>query len=431
MATATEFVITQAIPFSGGVTTIAPVEEGYEVIFTGIWAVGDNWTITLTDNLSGLQTQVGSGYVTGVNPTFTFTYNNKVYILAGSTIYMSALDSPTVWNDPNASGNGFITLTNWYSTPEPIIAAAPFEGYLAFFSSQTIQIWQTDANLANWSIQQTLTNIGTIAPQSVQALGALDVIFLALTGFRSLRSRDIVLNAFVNDLGSPIDPIVQTALLSGNGALANAVIEPTSQRYMCLLNGIIYVLSYFPSNKILAWSTYTPIDSTGGVFTPFLMQVYNGQVWIYGTDANGNQAAYQYGGGNNNTYDATKAKWQTGFLDAKTPGTIKTARAVDIVVNAGQGGISLSLPDSWSIYCSMDQRSAGNPAALADPTKANFTQVYKSKTASFDIGNCPYSDAGTHFSIYAQSNGDGNNGTGGPASFSEVLLHYEAANEKG
>jgi len=431
MATASQVLTQQVKPFANGGAAVAVFEENYSVVFSSAWVAGDNWTVILTDVLTGLQTQVGFGFVSGVNFTFVFTYNNKVYGLAGSTIYMSAIDDPTVWNDPNASGNGFLTLTNWYSTPEPIVAASPFEGLLAFFSSQTIQIWQVDANLANWAIQQTLTNIGTIAPQSVQAVGGLDVLFLATTGFRSLRSREIVQNAFVTDDGSPIDAIVQNALLAGNGQLACAVVEPTSQRYMCLLNGVIYVRSYFPSNKILAWSTYTPVDSSGGLFTPFYMQVYNGQVWIYGTDANGNQAAYQYGGANNNTYDAIKAKWQTGFLDAKTPGTIKTARAVDVVVNAGQGGIPLSLPDSWSVYCSMDQRSAGNPAVLADPTKANFTAVYKSKTASFDIGNCPYSDQGTHFSIYAQSNGDGNNGAGGPATFSEVLLHYEAANEKG
>lgn len=430
MATAVQVLTGQITPFANGVAAVTTTEENYSVVFSGTWVAGDVWTVILTDQLTGLQTQVGDGFVSGIVPTFALTYDDKVYILSGSTVYMSAIDAPATWNDPNASGNGFITLTNWYSTTEPIISMSVYQGKLAFFSRWTVQIWNTDANLANWSIEQTLPNIGTLAPQSVQSLGDLDVIFLSDTGIRSLRARDITLNAFINDIGSPLDPIIQNALLAGNYANACSGVEPATGRYMLFLNGVIYVLSYYPSNKILAWSTYLPTDSNGGVFTPFQMVVFQGAIWFYGLDSNGNQAAYQYGGANNNTYDRTRAKWQTGFLDAKTAGTIKGARAVDVVINSGQGGMELDKPDSWSVYCSMDQKSAGDPTQ-GFPGLTRWKNVYNSKASSFDIQTLPYSDKGTHFSVYAQSNGDGNNGAGGPATFSEVLLHYEPDNEKG
>ena len=434
MPTVSHALLTSETPFSGGLNAVAGLGSEEQVDVTGAWNVGDIYGLVLTDSSTGLQVSIGDGYVTGVEPTYTLTFNNKVYVLAGNTVYMSAIGDPTTWNDPNASGNGFISIVNWYSSAENITAMAIYQGMLAFFSRQTVYIWTTATNIANWSITQTLPNIGIVAPNTAQSLGDLDVIFLSDTGYRSLRARDITLNAFINDLGSPIDQIVQSSLLANleaNNVLACSGVEPLSGRYMSCLNGVIYVLSYYPSNKIQAWSTYTPVDNLGKPFTPLSIKVYNGQLWFYGVDSNNVPAAYQYGGADNVTYDTTKPKFQTGFLDAKTPGTIKTARAVDIACNVAAGGAPLKLPDTWKIYCSMDEKAAGDPTKLPDPTQVGWTQVYTSNNSSFDILSIPYSDAGTHFSICGIGQGNGNGGQGGPATFSEALLHYDAANEKG
>lgn len=418
-------------PFAGGVNNSPGTAQIWVLDFTGTYVTGDQYSVILEDSLSGLQTLVGAGNATAVVPTFVQTYSNKVYALGGNSVYFSAINSPTVFNDPNGSGNGFVQLNNWYSTPEPIVSIAAYQGYLAFFARRTIQIWQVDANPNNWNINQVLTNIGTIAPLSVAQLGNLDVIFLSDTGYRSLRAENITLAAFINDLGSPIDQIIQTSLLAGTpttNAAACSVVEPLTTRYWSYLNGVIYVISYFPSNKIQAWSTYTPVDNTGNIMNIVGMLQYQGQVWLYGTDYNGNKAAWQYGGTNNNTFDNTKAKWQTGFFDAKTPGTLKQMSGVDIAVNAPQGGVPITLPDNWQVFVSADEKSAGNPVALGG-TNAMFTQVYKGTTSSFDLGSSPYSDQGSHFSVYAESQGDGNNGAGGPATFNLFILHQQAENE--
>ena len=43
----------------------------------------------------------------------------------------------------------------------------------------------------------------------------------------------------------------------------------------------IWVLSFFPSNKIIAWSRYTPIDNNGATFVPEKFVIYSqGQVDI-------------------------------------------------------------------------------------------------------------------------------------------------------
>lgn len=235
--------------------------SGYQDRFTvgGTWAPNDTITITLTNNTSGLQTQIGAGYVTGVIPTYCFTFNEKVYALASATAYFSAVNDATTWNNPTGNNNGFVELSDWYATAENLVAAAPYQGKLAFFSRFTTQIYNIDADPLKWAQQQVLTNIGTLAPFSVQNLGDLDVMFLNDTGFRSLRARDLTLNAFVNDLGSPIDSLIQ-ANISTNGvtssANAQAVVDPQTGRYWCWLNNAIYVFSYYPTNQIVAWSTY-------------------------------------------------------------------------------------------------------------------------------------------------------------------------------
>jgi len=356
---ATNFsLITTATSLAGG--TAGSNGQGGEFTFTvgGTWTNNDSITLTFTDLVTGLQTQIGAGNVSAIIPNYCFTFSKKVYVLSGPTTYFSEVNIPTSFNNPNGSGNGFVQMSNFYSNPENLIAIAPYQGRLVFFSRTTTQIWIVDANPLNWSLQQTLQNIGTFAPLSVQPLGDLDVMFLSDTGFRSLRARDNTLNAFVNDLGSPIDQLVQTSLegagvvnlippgsvykgvvykpgtnnvntsilkpnttytivfgpnelqlgnsfgtpaslfapgtfvfttpstqinvdvellaistavgqavtaiiyeglpVTINNNQACATVEPATGRYWCYLNGVIYVFSYYPNNKILGWSTYLP-----------------------------------------------------------------------------------------------------------------------------------------------------------------------------
>lgn len=245
--------------------------SGYQDRFTvgGTWAPNDTITITLTNNTSHLQTQIGAGYVTGIIPTYCFTFNEKVYALASATAYFSAVNDATTWNNPTGNNNGFVELSNWYATAENLVAASPYQGRLAFFSRFTTQIYIIDADPAKWQQQQILQNIGTLAPFSVQNLGDLDVMFLSDTGIRSLRARDLTLNAFVNDLGSPIDQLV-LANIAANGTTlsseAQSVVDPATGRYWLYLNGTIYVLSYYPTNQVTAWSTYLPTyDAMGSL----------------------------------------------------------------------------------------------------------------------------------------------------------------------
>jgi hypothetical protein len=216
-------------------------------------------SIFLNDSSTGYQTLIGGGQVTGITPNFTFTFDQKTYVLGNYTVYMSAIDQPTIWNDPNASGNGNVALADFYGTQQTLLAAAPFQGRIAFFARSCVQIYNINADIAQWNRSQVMQNTGTVAAQSVQSIGDLDVMYLADTGFRSLRARETTLNAFVDDVGSPIDTLVNhpTAPTS-----ACAIVEPKTMRYWCFLDGYIYVLSRFLANQITAWSRYIPTYDT-------------------------------------------------------------------------------------------------------------------------------------------------------------------------
>ena len=399
---------TDAVVGSGAITTLT---------FGGTWATAEEFSMIFTDSLSGLQTLVGAGNVTGFVPSYVFTYNNKVYALGGPTIYFSAANLPTTWNDPNAAGNGYVTMINWWSTPEPIVCAQPFQGYLAFFSRWNIQIWSVATNPSSWQIVQQLPNAGVVAPLSARALGLLDVMFLSDTGFRSLRVRDYALTGFISDIGSPVDAFVTAnmrANTAANNALACSIVDPRTGNWWCYLNGTIYVLAYYPSNKIVAWSTYLPVDSNGNAFTVTSFAVYKGQVWAFGTDSSNNNAAWAFGGSNNNTYDSTVATVITPFYDAKSPAIDKQSEGFDLVLNAEYPALaSIANHATWTASFAMD----------AQPASPVLTTFYTGNQSTYDIDAITASDSGTHALIQLVTSGTG------PATLSAITWHYKIEQE--
>ena len=171
---------TTVTSLSGGVTAVAGVAKRYRLEYTGVWAVNEQLRIVLTDSLTGVSYVVGYGTLASVSPEFVFTYRNKENIIAGSGWYFSALALPSVFNDTNGIGNGYIELSDAYSESADAKALAPYQGKIAVFGSNYVQIWQIDADPGSYQLLQILDNIGTIAKDSVKAFGELDVFFCLL-----------------------------------------------------------------------------------------------------------------------------------------------------------------------------------------------------------------------------------------------------------
>jgi hypothetical protein len=266
---------TTSVALHGGIAAVAERTEQNTLTFGGTWVAGDYFTVRLTNAATAAQYAFGYGEITGKVPSFALTLGDKVYVACGTTLSFSAIGNPDGFvdivtigaTDGDDPGNGSLTPGNNFGTPENIVALANYQGKLAIINRNSTQIWAIDPDPANYQRQQTLENFGTFAPEAVRSVGMIDVMLLADSGFRSLRVRDSSNNAVVVDIGTPVDTLVQALLVTltdAQKATCCGVVEPTSGRYWCFIpddnggEGVIFVLSYFPSSQIQAWSQYRP-----------------------------------------------------------------------------------------------------------------------------------------------------------------------------
>lgn len=283
-------------------------------------AVGQTFRFDLVAN--EISYTFGAGDINGIVPTSVMAMGNRLYMAAGTFFYFSKIGDAELWEQQD-TGAGFIEISDNYAAPANILALTRYQGRLAVLCRNVIEVWSTNADPGSFGQTQTLENIGTLAAQSVQSMGDYDVMFLHDTGIRSLRVRDASLNGFITDIGSPIDRLITDSLLAHTSAeneAACAIIEPSTARYWLYLNGVIYVLSYYPSLRMIAWSTYNPSHATaeGAEETVFAVEkflIQDGRVYVLSTTGE----IFLYGGDDNETYDYVEASVETPWLDSKTP----------------------------------------------------------------------------------------------------------------
>lgn len=471
MATLNISLTTTCKALSGGTDEVAGVGSN-TVLTVGSsgsgWAVGDTFTVIFTDTSTGGQTQVGAGNVTGITPTFALTFNDKIYLLAGTGLYFSALADPTKFNDPNGSGNGYIRMGNQNGTPENQVALATYQGYLAVIARRTTQIWAVDADPAQNARQQILPNIGTMAPLSVHNIGDRDVLLLADSGIRSIRPRVASQNAEVIDIGTPIDALVQTSLLAltdAEKATACGVVEPSANRYWCYIPGAsgavgkIYVLSSFPNSEIAAWTTYAPTYQVAITPTSKTFPVTAGQVYAWKPAAAGDTLAcgtvsltkagiFTAPSGATTAVVTGSAAGTLSRQDSFSPEKFSTylgriyCRAGDNVFLYGgtdnntydQCGVTARLPyldvDSPCVqkdFRGVDAAIEGDwsMSVSTDYATADFSKiVYRNNASSFQRAKVPMNRRATHFAMQFEELGNAY------ARLSSVTVHFAGNQSK-
>jgi hypothetical protein len=248
--------------FTGGVMPVAASSQEDMISFRNTWLTDDWWSvrfITTEGNfVVGRATDdLGNPVLAGTEPTFGLTYAGRVYLANGTKYNFSDNNDPTGWLEQNP-GAGFVQLLIHGGGQDTVQSLSSYQGRLAAFLRNSIQIWATDADPALFALKQTLPNIGTNYGFSVQSVGDWDVLFLADSGVRSLRVRDESLNAETVDSGAPIDSLVQAVLQGVDVGTPVAVVDPAAQRYWLFLKDTIYVLASYRTLGIQAWSTYKP-----------------------------------------------------------------------------------------------------------------------------------------------------------------------------
>ena len=404
-----------AIPnFTGGANATAGKGAGYRVTVNNNWTVNDTFAFQIVT--ASQIFDFGIGRLTGLVPVETKTLNDRVHFVANSFWCGSDNGDPMEW-EQQAPGAFKIDVSNRTQEPEALLALCSFQGKMALWSRQTVQLWLMDANPDNIAVQQVLSNIGIISG-AAESLGDFDVLFPSDSGIRSLRVQTINLNGYITDIGCPIDTLIKAAIKGQTlDQLSRicAIIEPIGNRFLIYFptQDSIYALSYYPTAKIIAWSAWKPTYAVNNNQVPFVPEkflVYNGTVYMRGTSV-GASYFFKYGG----SYDNSKPIVFFPWLDLKKPGVRKTTKGIDIVIQ-GQ----------WTMYGSMDFNGVNKGAVLK-----NIITLNKGKAglfASVQLGLIGWVDSGYHAQLAAIADDNANPGVN--AKFSELVFYYEPGDEK-
>lgn len=308
---------------AGGVTAVEAVAQVSKVVLGGTYEPTDKFTITINGT-----NYVATGRASGMGVNVHIK-KSRVWSLAGTLLNGCKLNDPTNWSDATAStGAVSIDVSNDSDGTERLVGMESYQTFDAVFSQTEIRLYTLDADATLISLTQNLDNTGTLAGRGIISYGNNDVFYLDTTGIRSLRQRDIVNAAFVSDVGNAIDTFVREHVESlpvDTVSRAVAVMEPVDGRLWVSLGERIYVLSYFPSSKINAWSYYEPPAS----ITDFVRigdKVY----------ARGGDTIYLYGGDDGNTYPGDNEQIvsaQLPFLTAEKPANQKVFDGYDTALD--------------------------------------------------------------------------------------------------
>ncbi len=341
---------------AGGAATGSATKQQYTAAITGTFEAADLFTITL----DGVAYSISGGSA-GTGTTCQ-TFKSKVYSLVASLLQFCAIDAPTSWG--SGTGSGFINFANQDGGSEALTATGIFQGNMAVFADSVIQVEFVDVDETANTLLNTVKNSGTPAHRSAVQFGNSDLFYLDdISGIRSLRARDSSNAPSVDDVGSAIDPHVLTYLATLTTAqVADAVgMIADEGRYWLAVGSRIYVFSFFPANKISAWSYYEP-----GFAIKDMVRIKTKNYVRTG------DTVYLYGGSAGTTYPGaaeTPAVATLPFMDVKKIAHFKTLFGFDI------SGIN-----TWTTEI------------LTDPDNLNL------KTNSFTVAGITYPDAKTGLS---------------------------------
>jgi hypothetical protein len=329
---------------------------------------------------------------------FVKTIGKKVYSVSGPNMHFSGVAAPTKWTT-DAVGAGFVDMSTESSGSEELTALARYQNFAAIFAARTIQIWYVDPDPALNRQNQVLSNTGTESPRSVTSFGDVDIFYLADSGLRSLRSRDLTSSAATTDIGVPVDDLIiaKVATLTENERQRIiGLIEPRDGRFWLIMKDQIFVFSFFTGAKVSAWSTYNASYTADDEEVPLNVNdatVFRRRVYLRSGDR-----IYVYGGlETGDAHDTVEAEAWLPYLDGDDP----TAKKAFV-------GLDLAIRGQWSVAAAMDP---------TNPSAEDKVGIYDRTTYNDDRST--FSHRSTHISLRFRSQGPG------PHRLGACVVHYD------
>lgn len=246
----------------------------------------------------------------------------KIFAIQDDVVRFSATGNARDWTtEKNA---GFLPVALQQSVNNKPVALGEYNENLVVFFEDSAQIWAVDPDPLLHRLVTTVP-IGTRYSHS-HANMASDIFFLAPSGFRSVAVQAFSSNMMDNDIGSPIDALVQADMR--RDITPKMVYWRGVGQLMCFMGDYAYVYSYSRASKISAWSMWHfpfPIDAAAEHETRLYLR--SGNV-LYVLD----ETAYSDDGA------PIEVVTELPYLDMKRPGTLKQFTGVDV---AAAGGLNL------------------------------------------------------------------------------------------
>lgn len=287
----------------------------------------------------------------GIGARDLIVMSQKSYLVQDSVLYTSGVAEPTKFGVDGLTGSALFDVSHYGPKAFDLSALAAYQNRMITFSTTAAVIWDLDPDPDLTSPVQFIDNFGCLANRSIVAYGEADTFVLSSTGVRSVRARDSSNIATINDIGSPINRTLTRAMEVAATEVGNAigVYEPTDGRYWLSMFDTIYVLSYFPSSRVTAWSTYSPGSTIVDMFSHLgtvILLMGDGTLYSYGAlrtrgvRPQGPYVKVPYPG---NEYDSSVVDVELPFIDAERPATRKNWGAIDV-----------ALDGLWDVYAGFD-----------------------------------------------------------------------------
>ncbi|MCE7901247.1 MAG: hypothetical protein DYH20_01005 [Gammaproteobacteria bacterium PRO9] len=318
--------------------------------------------------------------------------DQKLYTCQATILECSGVAEPEK-HGATVTGSAVYDASKFGPRAYDLTAMAVYQNRLLTFAKDGAVVWQVDPDPDQTRPLQFLGNFGCVASKSIVEYGEADTFFLSYSGVRSIRARDSSNIATVSDVGSPINKTLTAHLSllleSGNADSAVGCYEPKEGRYWLAMYDVIYVLSFFPSAKVTAWSTYTPGFRVSDMWS------HENTLFVLSEDALYSSGAYQ---GNADTdYDRTVVEVELPWLNGGEPATVKTFTGFDIACEG-----------KWQAFAGFNTR---------DPSADEVHTIVTGDT--YSDGAQALSGQGTHVKLRLRSDFDGY------AKLDNLAVHYE------
>lgn len=265
---------------------------------------------------------------------------SRIFAPNGENVAYCAAGAARDWS--TASNAGFLAAGLQQDTKGATVAVGTFQESLVVLFQDSSQIWNVAVDPAANVISKRLYGVGTREPLSLSSFFN-DLVFLSPYGFRSMTVQALTARIDDNDVGVPVDSLVQADINTRaglvNGDLVSSIWIPQLGQYWSIFDmgtySKVWAYTFSRSSKIANWSEYIlPVKITSAT-------TYNGKVYLRDTDNLYEVSATQYT--DNGTAIAVSV--EMAFQDAKLPGVAKQVWGADMVTEG-----------SWSLSFKYDPR---------------------------------------------------------------------------